>query len=147
MAADQGRPARPAWDHRRGGLTCGTMSLPSAEARGPHTERELVDWLIRRIGIAATREFLSHFGNYRIPKRSRHLIHRVRQRAIMAVAIRLVKQDAVLSRQVAEAVGAEVALPAKEVQGIWGAFRRKGKEKVDGGSSTEVATGPDVLSR
>lgn len=113
----------------------------------PRTERDLINWLVRRVGIVATREFIETFGHYTIPKRSRHLIHRVRQRAVMGVAIRLVKPNAVLTRETAERVAKEVGLTAKEVQFVWSTWRNKGKPQLDSGASTEAATGPEALSR
>ncbi len=110
-------------------------------------EQEFVAYLVRHFGIVATKELLSTFAGYTIPKRSIYLIHRTRQRALIAVALRLVSTDSILTKEIAERVGKEVGMSFKEVRYTWYTFKRKGKAQIDSGASTETATGQDALSR
>ncbi len=109
-------------------------------------EPDLVRWLTRQLGSERTREFLDLFGGYRVPKRSRFLVHKTRERALVALALLLVRPDCPLPNALAARVGREVGLPAGQVKLIWMSWKRKGKDALDAGASTSDATGPNALS-
>jgi hypothetical protein len=109
-------------------------------------EQTLVAWLVRHVGLVSTTRFLERFAGYRVPKRSQYLIHKQRERVLIAVALRLVEGSEVLPADIVDPVSRETGLPPLTVRNIWSVWRRKGRPALERGASTAEAVSADKLS-